>query len=332
MTLKFIGNDKTPNYLALSTDIAASTIDGIFLIGGTVFTYDDGAWYFIEPDLTLSPYSTASAITGSNGNKLSISGDGQAWVRSREFGSYATLITTFSDLPSEGETLILSDGIETVTFEFDPADDGVVGDNVVVVFDSGGTVAEMVAILIPLISASIISAPIFATVALSGTDGFILTSTIYGSTGILSVSGTASNMSTVSEEGLDDVTLRTLQDTLIPSTSVSQTIAQDSALATSAFDMSNYSGGMVFVPSAWTAANMGFYVCDTSTGTFVIAKDKSGVPIQIGTIATGASGAYAVPAELSPAKFVKLWSKNATPATETDINQAGERSLRIMLK
>ena len=116
------------------------------------------------------------------------------------------------------------------------------------------------------------------------------------------------------------------------STTVTQIISINTAVATAGFDMSNYIGGMVITPTAWTAANIGFYVCDTLAGTYVIAKDEYGIPIQITAVATGAAGAYAIPAQIFTAKFVKLWSKNTTAATETDINQAAERALKVMLK
>lgn len=112
---------------------------------------------------------------------------------------------------------------------------------------------------------------------------------------------------------------------------ISLTIANGAALS-EAFDMQRYLNGLVYVPGTWTAGNIGFTVCDTATGTFSIALDKTGVPIQISTVNTGRAGWYAIPTELFPASFVKLWSKNATAATETDINQAGARAMKVMLK
>jgi len=115
------------------------------------------------------------------------------------------------------------------------------------------------------------------------------------------------------------------------SEAVSLTIANNAALS-DAFDMSRYLGGLVSVPGTWTAANIGFYVCDTLAGTYVPALDDTGVPIQISTVNTGRAGMYAIPSKLFPAMFVKLWSKNATAATETDINQAGARAMKVLLK
>lgn len=113
---------------------------------------------------------------------------------------------------------------------------------------------------------------------------------------------------------------------------MSLTIAENAAIS-EAFDMSDYIGGMVMVPDSWTAANIGFKVCDTLAGTYVNAKDKDGVPIQIGTVNATTGAAYAIPTELFPALFVKIWSKHATPATETDVNQTGAaKALKVMLK
>lgn len=113
---------------------------------------------------------------------------------------------------------------------------------------------------------------------------------------------------------------------------VTQNIAQDQSLASTAFDMSDYSLGFVITPSTWTAANIGFKMCDTLDGTYLIAKDKSGVPIQISGVSTGAACSYAIPTELFASKFVKLWSKHLTAGTEDNVNQAGARILKVILK
>lgn len=111
----------------------------------------------------------------------------------------------------------------------------------------------------------------------------------------------------------------------------SLTIAENAAIS-GAYDFRRYFGGHVVVPGTWTAANIGFKVCDTVDGTYVIACDEDGVPIQIGTVNTGESRSYKIPDDLFPAAFVKLWSKNTTAATATDTNQAAARSLKVTLK
>jgi len=99
-----------------------------------------------------------------------------------------------------------------------------------------------------------------------------------------------------------------------------------------AFDMSDYRGGAVYVPGTWTAGNIGFKCSDTLTGTYDITLDKNGVPIQIGTISTGRAGWYAIPTELTPHEFVKLWSKSTLAAIETDVNQSAQRAMKVALK
>lgn len=110
------------------------------------------------------------------------------------------------------------------------------------------------------------------------------------------------------------------------------TISINTAITTAAFSMAEFVGGFVIVPSAWTAANIGFKICDTYDGTYVIARDETGVPIQISSITTNASYAYQIPTDLFGAIWVKLWSKNTTAATITDTNQGAERSLTVILK
>ena len=116
-----------------------------------------------------------------------------------------------------------------------------------------------------------------------------------------------------------------------PSASKKLTIAE-SAAVTQAFWMGDHIGGHVIVPAAWTAANIGFKICDSETGTFVIAKTEAGVPIQISAVLTSQSDSFKIPNELFPVSWVKLWSKSTTAATETDVNQAAARSLTVILK
>lgn len=101
---------------------------------------------------------------------------------------------------------------------------------------------------------------------------------------------------------------------------------------TGSFDMRPFSGGFVTVPSAWTAANIGFYVCETSGGTFVPAKDSTGGIIQITDITTTDDYAYQIPTTIFGAFHVKLWSKSATSTDESDVNQGADRTLVVQLK
>ncbi len=112
---------------------------------------------------------------------------------------------------------------------------------------------------------------------------------------------------------------------------LSATIANNAAVS-GVIDMRDFIGGIVIVDNSWSAANMGFKVCNTSDGTFVAVKDKDGTPLQIASITTDTSFAYCIPTELFPAMFVKLWSKSTTAATVTDVNQSGDAVVVVMLK
>lgn len=64
MALQFISSNATPTYIALSTDIVGGKITGASLVGGTVLTTDDGGWYIIKKDLSLSTYALPVGLNG----------------------------------------------------------------------------------------------------------------------------------------------------------------------------------------------------------------------------------------------------------------------------
>jgi len=114
--------------------------------------------------------------------------------------------------------------------------------------------------------------------------------------------------------------------TRVVSSQVSLTIASGAALS-DAFDFSSYSMAVVHMPSAWTAASIGFYVCQTPAGTFLPLYDKNGSLVQISSPA--ASQAHACPAELAGCRWVKLWSQDGAGS---GTNQAAARTLNLDLK
>lgn len=116
-----------------------------------------------------------------------------------------------------------------------------------------------------------------------------------------------------------------------PAKIVNLTIANAAAISEE-FYMGDHIVGLVHVPASWTDANIGFKISPTTGGTFVVAKDKTGSPIQISGINTTTGAAYAIPTELAGACYVKLWSKNTTAATETDNNQTNAKALTVTLK
>jgi hypothetical protein len=109
------------------------------------------------------------------------------------------------------------------------------------------------------------------------------------------------------------------------------TIANGAAIS-GAFFMGDHVAGFIHIPDSWTDANLGFKIAPTSDGTFVIAKDDVGVPVQITTINTTTGAAYRIPLSVYGAVYVKLWSKNTTAATATDNNQTGDKAITITLK
>jgi len=107
---------------------------------------------------------------------------------------------------------------------------------------------------------------------------------------------------------------------------VTVTIVNGKALS-NAFDFSYLTMGVLHMPSAWTAASIGFKVSSESGGTFQPLYDQDGGLVQISSPAAGK--AYALPAELAGAMYVKLWSQNGSG---TDTNQGAERSIVLDLK
>lgn len=101
---------------------------------------------------------------------------------------------------------------------------------------------------------------------------------------------------------------------------------------TEAFDMGEHMGGFVVVPTAWDDANIGFKICPTYDGTYVIAKDDTGVPIQISGIVVDASYYYQIPTDLFGATWCKLWSKHKTAATVSNVAQTADRAMIVVLK
>lgn len=106
------------------------------------------------------------------------------------------------------------------------------------------------------------------------------------------------------------------------------TIAINTALS-NAIDISNMAGGIMTMDAvAWTAANIGFKVCDTATGTFTPLYDSDTNALVEWTPA--ASKSYNLPDALFAAHYFKLWSHDA--GAETDENQAAAHSIVLQLK
>lgn len=116
------------------------------------------------------------------------------------------------------------------------------------------------------------------------------------------------------------------------STAVHQSTIAKSAALGSAVSLEGHQSGYVIMPTAWTAASLGFKVCDTEDGTYVILRGIDGVPLQIAGIVADAANAYKIPDDVfNGAIWVKPWSKHATAETITDIDQVAARTIKFVI-
>lgn len=109
-------------------------------------------------------------------------------------------------------------------------------------------------------------------------------------------------------------------------------------------DLKNWAGGLILVPSAWTAADITFSVAPYSSlaavqsglgrkkpaPTFSPLFDKVGVLVRITTIATSAAQWYEVPAQVFMGAVVKIHSTNTASAAA--VNQGAARTLQLLRK
>ena len=109
----------------------------------------------------------------------------------------------------------------------------------------------------------------------------------------------------------------------------SVTIAS-SAAESDAFHVGRDACLVIKVPSAWTAADIGFLACEEQDGTFVDVEDSSGARIKVTGITTDASKWYDVPETV--AKHVWLKIESLDTSDETAENQGAERTLVVLKK
>jgi hypothetical protein len=93
-------------------------------------------------------------------------------------------------------------------------------------------------------------------------------------------------------------------------------------------DFTEHTMLIVHMPSAWTAASIGFHVAHTSGGTFQPLYDDLGNLVQIAGPPV-ASRDYQAPPELAGCRYVKLWSQNGSG---TNTNQGAARTMAVSLK
>jgi hypothetical protein len=102
------------------------------------------------------------------------------------------------------------------------------------------------------------------------------------------------------------------------------TIAASAALS-EAIDMRPFTGGVISMPAAWTAASISFKVSAASNGTFQPLYDKNGTLV---AVTAAAATEIALPAEVFGSRFIKLWSETAG----ADVTQDAARSITVSLK
>lgn len=85
--------------------------------------------------------------------------------------------------------------------------------------------------------------------------------------------------------------------------------------------------GVVEIPSAWTAASLGFKAATSEDGTYLPLYGSDAALLQIASPST--STVYVLPAELAAASYVKLWSQDGSAG---DTAQAAARTLKLTVK
>ena len=92
-------------------------------------------------------------------------------------------------------------------------------------------------------------------------------------------------------------------------------------------DMSDKALLALHMPSAWTAASIGFKASPTPGGTFQPVYNSNGVLVQISS--PTASKTYIAPAEIAACRYIKLWSQDGSGANKA---QGAERAIGVELK
>lgn len=113
------------------------------------------------------------------------------------------------------------------------------------------------------------------------------------------------------------------------SKTVKVTIAAQAAVS-GVIDLRLFAGGIVMMPAVWTAADLGFHVCDTVDGTFIpLADRENGYGTDVSIDAAAVDTAYPLPPFVFAAPFIKMWSNDGAGADE---DQGADRILTVMLK
>lgn len=112
-------------------------------------------------------------------------------------------------------------------------------------------------------------------------------------------------------------------------TKVTLTIANGASVS-GEVDMRDYSGGVIYMPAAWTTADLGAKVAHESGGTFQTLKDReNGFGTDVSIDAAGASACYPTPSFWFGSHYLQLFSHDGTGSATV---QGAERSIVLMLK
>ena len=104
-------------------------------------------------------------------------------------------------------------------------------------------------------------------------------------------------------------------------------VIANGAAVSDAIELSQFSGMIVQMPAAWTAASIGFKVCNTPDGTFLPLYDDDGLLVQIDSPAV--DKAYSAPAPVFAAMYIQLWSQDGSASAT---NQGAARTLTVTMK
>ena len=91
-------------------------------------------------------------------------------------------------------------------------------------------------------------------------------------------------------------------------------------------DVSRVAMLVVHMPSAWTAASIGFKASNTVNGTFGPVSNNTGL-VQISSPTAGQ--ARITPGDFAALRFIKLWSQDGSG---NDVAQVADREIGISVK
>lgn len=104
-----------------------------------------------------------------------------------------------------------------------------------------------------------------------------------------------------------------------------KTIILNGAALSNVMSFYEYAYGMLHMPSAWTAASIGFQVASELDGPFLPLYDEAGALVEV-TVAV--DQAFSLPVEVLSARYVKIWSETAG----SGVNQAADRNIIVDMK